>query len=217
VYEFPLTQLWLASSTDAGLTWSNRLVLDTQALPGPLQNATLGHLLVASAIDAAGTLYAAFSARDSGSTQTAIYPIHSTDHGATWPAPLRVQAPTSSNVMPALAASRDGRAYLSWYGSAAQDYRSATAAWFEMFAQTPNPLASDPVFAIGQISGAAPVHIGGIDAAGANASDLGANWGLRDFQSIAVDACGRPHPVWADDNSTPATQTASSGSPCANP
>jgi hypothetical protein len=64
VYEFPLTQLWLASSTDAGLTWSNRLVLGTQALPGPLQNATLGHLLVASAIDATGTLYAAFSARD---------------------------------------------------------------------------------------------------------------------------------------------------------
>jgi hypothetical protein len=119
--------------------------------------------------------------------------------------------------MPALAVSPNGVAYVSWYGSAAQDYRSATAAWVEMFAQTPNPLTSHPAFATGQISGVEPVHIGGIDTAGTNASDLGANWGLRDFQSIAVDGCGRPHPVWADDNGTPSTQTASSRSRCTNP
>ena len=68
VYEFPMAQVWLATSTDAGRTWSNRPVLDTAALPGPLQGATLGHLLVASAIDPAGTLYGAFSLRDSRST-----------------------------------------------------------------------------------------------------------------------------------------------------
>jgi hypothetical protein len=217
VYEFPMTQLWLATSTDAGLTWSDRLVLDTQVLPRPLQGATLGHLLVASAIDAAGTLYAAFSARESGGTQTAIYLIHSTDHGATWSVPVRVEAPTSSNVMPALAVSHDGVAYLSWYGSAAQDYRSATAAWVEIFAQTRDPLAAHPVFEVDQVSSAAPVHIGGIDTAGTTGSDLGANWGLRDFQSIAVDACGRPHPMWADDNGTPTTQTANPVAACTSP
>jgi hypothetical protein len=52
------------------------------------------------------------------------------------------------------------------------------------------------------------VHVGGIDTAGAIGSDLGANWGLRDFQSIALDACGRPHLAWAKDNGGSATQTA---------
>jgi hypothetical protein len=216
LYEFPMTQLSLATSTDGGLSWSNRLVLDTAGLSGPHQGATLGHLLVASAIDAAGNLYATFSLRDSASPRTEIYLVHSADHGATWSSPVAVDAPTSSNVMPALAVSPGGAAYLSWYGSVAEDFRSPTAAWVEMFAEAPDPLVPHPAFVSGQVSGTAPVHVGGIDTAGAVGSDLGANWGLRDFQSIAVDVCGRPHPVWADDNGTPVTQTASPQSGCAD-
>jgi hypothetical protein len=208
VYEFPMTQLWLASSTDAGLTWTNRLVLDTATLSGSLRDATLGHLLVASAIDRAGRLYTAFSLREAGSAHTGIYLIHSTNHGKTWSAPAGVDAPTTSNVMPALAVTPSGLAYLSWYGSAAQDFRDSAARWAEMFAQTPDPLAPRPAFGVSQVSGAVPVHVGGIDTAGAIGSDLGANWGLRDFQSIALDACGRPHLAWAKDNDGSATQTA---------
>jgi hypothetical protein len=208
LYEFPMTQLWLATSTDAGLSWSNRLVLDTATLAGPQQGATLGHLLVASAIDPRGALYAALSLRDSGATRTDVYLIHSLDHGATWSTPVEVPAPTASNVMPALAVSHDGTAYLSWYGSAAPDFRAATAAWVEMFAETRDPLAAQPHFVVVKVSGATPVHVGGIDTAGTVGSDLGANWGLRDLQSIAVDTSGRPHPVWAVDNGMQATQTA---------
>jgi hypothetical protein len=208
VYEFPLTQLWLASSTNGGLTWSNRLVLDTSALAGSLRAATLGHLLVASAIDAAGDLYAAVSVRKQGETRTSIYLIHSADRGTTWSAPVAVVAPTSSNVMPALTVAPSGVAYLSWYGSSAADFRDGAARWFEMFAQSSDPLAAHPHFAVQQVSGSAPIHLGGIDTAGTVGSDSGANWGLRDFQSIAVDAAGRPHLVWADDNATSAAQTA---------
>jgi hypothetical protein len=215
VYEFPLTQLWTAVSSDAGQTWSNRQVLDTATLPDPtLLGGTLGHLLVASAIDARGRLYAAFSLRPSTSTETSIYLVHSVDHGVTWSPPVKVDAPTLSNVMPALAVSRAGVAYLSWYGSAASDFRSSTAGWSEMVAASSDPLASRPKFAVSQISGPVPVHIGGIDTAGAIGSDLGDNWGLRDFQSIAVDGCGRPHPVWSVDNGRSATQTASPALGC---
>jgi hypothetical protein len=59
-----------------------------------------------------------------------------------------------------------------------------------------------------------PVHVGGIDAAGTIGSDLGADWGLRDFQSIAVDGCGDPHPIGAVDDGMQATQTAVPPSPC---
>src|SRR5205807_1224879 len=62
-YEFPMTQIWLAETRDAGLTWTNHLVLDTSALPDPTTHGTVAHLLVASAIDHSGNLFAAFSLR----------------------------------------------------------------------------------------------------------------------------------------------------------
>jgi len=207
-YEFPMAQLWLAVSTDAGASWSNHLILDTSAMTGsPLQGGTVGHLLVASAVDARGNLYAAFSLRAAGATETHVYLIHSTDHGVSWAAPAEVTTATRSNVMPALAVSHAGAAYLSWYGSTAADYRDTHATWFEMFATTATPLAAHPRFVVSQVS-TAPAHVGGIDTAGNVGSNLGANWGLRDFQSIAVDGCGRPHPVWAVDDVRQATETA---------
>lgn len=209
VYEFPMTQLWLATSTDAGARWSNRLVLDTGALEGPLRDATLGHLLVSSAVDGAGRLYAAFSLRLAGTTPTSIYLIHSADHGASWSAPAKLAVPTSSNVMPALAVTADGRrAYVSWYGSDDPDFRDAGARWVEMAAQVSNPFAASALSTASQVSGSSPVHVGGIDTAGALASDLGADWGLRDFQSLTVDGCGRPHLAWALDAGASATETA---------
>jgi hypothetical protein len=78
-----------------------------------------------------------------------------------------------------------------------------------MFASSADPLSSHPHFAVSQVSGSQPVHVGGINAAGAFGSDTGANWGLRDFQGIAVGPCGAPVLAWADDNGVKATETAS--------
>jgi len=218
VYEFPMTQLWLAVSVDAGASWSNSLVLDTAASSGsPVQGGTVGHLLVASAVDPEGHLYAAFSLRPAGATETDIYLTHSTDHGVSWSAPADVGAATPSNVMPALAVGQNGTAYLSWYGSADNDFRDGNATWFEMFAMSDDPLADQPTFVFSRVSGT-PLHVGGIDTAGTIGSNLGANWGLRDFQSIAVDRCDQPHPVWAVDDGPQETRTAMlTGVPCALP
>lgn len=208
LYEFPMTQLWLASSENAGRVWANRLVLDTATLPGPLHDATIGHLLPAAAVDRAGDLYVAISARPSGGTRTSIWLMHSGDGGTSWSPPLELPAPTASNVMPALAVTPSGgAAYLSWYGSNAEDFRSASARWTEMFASVSRPLAARPAVSVSRVGGR-PVHVGGIDTAGTIGSDLGADWSLRDFQSIAVDARGRPHLVWASDAGAPATETA---------
>lgn len=214
LYEFPLRQLWLATSTDSGLTWRNRQVLNTSALRGALRDATLGHLLVASAIDRSGHLYAALSIRPRAATTTAIYLLHSTTHGVSWSAPVRIPALTRSNVMPALAVNGHGVAFLSWYGSPSADFRSARAAWVEMFARVPRPLAAHPRAAVNPVNGRTPVHVGGIDTDGTVGSDLGANWSLRDFQSIAIGPCGQPHLVWADDYHRRATLTASPAAAC---
>lgn len=206
--EFPLTQVWLAVSTDAGQSWSNQLVFDASDATGTSPpSGVLAHLLVASAISPAGNLFAAFSLRGSGSTETHIYLTHSTDHGATWSPPSQVDSVLPSNVMPTLAAGPDGVLFVAWYGSVSPDFRDAEATWGEMFAQTADALAARPLFMESRISGPDPVHVGGINTAGNPGFQLGQNWGLRDLQSLAVDGCGLPHPVWAVDHGGMLTRT----------
>jgi hypothetical protein len=116
--------------------------------------------------------------------------------------------------MPALALNRRGVEFLSWYGSQAADYRSSDTAWVELFARVPHPLSSHPQATVNRVGGPKPVHVGGIDTAGTVGSDLGANWALRDFQSIAVGPCGQPRLVWADDHHQRTTLTATPASDC---
>jgi hypothetical protein len=140
--------------------------------------------------------------------------MHSTTHGRTWSSPSEVTSPMASNVMPALAVTPHGTAYLSWYGSTNNDFRSRHAAWSEMFARASDPLAAHPHFTVTQVTGNKPVHVGGINAAGALGGDTGANWGLRDFQGIALGPCEAPVLTWADDNGKKATQTATPVTAC---
>jgi hypothetical protein len=194
--DFPVTQLWLARSDDAGRTWTNRLVYDLGRVPGG-SGGSLGHVLPASAIDRAGNLYAAFSRRLATSTQTHVFLVHSTDHGAHWSRPARVDSGgLRSNVMPSLAAGSPGRVDVSWYASTSPDFTDSRSRWVEMFAQTLDALSARPTFVGSRVSDLA--HTGSVDSSG-NPGSSQYDWGLRDFQSIAVDACGMAHLAWTDD------------------
>jgi hypothetical protein len=197
--DFPLTQLWLATSGDAGTTWSNRLVLDIDNSFGPsAMGGSLGHVLPASAIGLDGSLYAAFSLRLGTSTQTHVYLVHSADHGVHWSKPVQVDSGSRrrSNVMPSLAAGTPGRVDVSWYGSRSPDFTGPHSRWVEMFAQSVDALSADPTFRLGRVSGV--THVGSVDSSG-NPGSSQYDWGLRDFQSLVVDACGIAHLAWTDD------------------
>ena len=198
--DFPLTQLWLAESDDAGSSWSNQLMLDIIEAFGPsAMGGSLGHVLPASAIDGSGNLYAAFSLRLGDSPETHIYLIHSVDRGLHWSTPARVDSGgLRSNVMPALAVGTGGGVDLSWYGSPSPDFTDPHAGWVEEFAQTLNALSTTPVFAQTQVSAGGPVHVGSVDSSG-NPGHSQYDWDLRDFQSIMVDACGMAHIAWTND------------------
>ena len=209
VTEFPLTQLWVATSSDGGVSWNNQQVLDMVTAFGmTAAGGSLGHLLPATAVDPHGNLYVVLSARLGDGTATHLYLLRSSDHSRHWSAPRRVPTTTASNVMPAIAAGRDGRLFLSWYASRAASYADAEAGWMEMYAVSRDALSAHPRFALTRLSGPVPVHVGGIEVAGAIGNDLGENWGLRDFQSIVLDTGSRPHVVWAEDYRGPRTKTA---------
>lgn len=204
--QFPLTQLWVATSDDGGQHWSNQLVLDVTTAFG-VGEGSLGHLLPATTIDSAGNRYVVLSVRLGAATTTHLFLIHSTRYGA-WSKPVKVDSGTESNVFPAVAVARQGHLFVSWYGSTAKDFNDPHARWTEMFAATTEGLAAHPRFAILRLSGAEPVHVGAVDNMGAIGFDIGQNWALRDFQSVTVDGCGHAHVTWAADYKSPRTYAA---------
>jgi hypothetical protein len=203
--QFPLTQLWEASTADGGEHWSNRLVLDTPTAFGTAEG-SLGHLLPATAIDRAGNVYIVLSVRLGSDAATHLFLIHTAPGG--WSKPVRVDAGSRSNVMPALAAAQPGHLFVSWYASTANDFNDPQARWIEMVASTTTGLSPRPAFQSLRLGGSTPVHVGAVDNVGAIGFDLGQNWALRDFQSVTVDRCGHPHVTWASDYRTPRTYTA---------
>jgi len=186
--DFPLTQLWEAESNDLGRTWGNHLILD-------IGSGSLGHVLPAAAVGTDGTMYVAFSLRNGGGTQTHIFVMHST--GPRWSKPIRVdRGKLGSNVMPALAAGARGRIDIAWYASASTGFTNPHSRWVETFAQSVDALNKRPSFRRSELSGV--THIGSVDSSG-NPGSSQYDWGLRDFQSIVVDACGMAHVAWTND------------------
>jgi len=209
--QFPLSQLWQASSTDGGKTWADNEVLDVTSAFG-VDTGSIGHLLPATAIDRTGTIYVVVSARLGDSGATHLYLIHSTQGG--WTKPVRIDHGAPSNVFPAIAVSAPGHLVVSWYASSAEDFNAADAHWYEAFASTTDGLSGHPHFSQHRLGDATPVHVGPIDNMGNVGSNLGQDWGLRDFQSVVVDACGHPHLTWARDYKGARTFTATTAPYC---
>lgn len=210
--QFPLSQLWEASSNDGGKSWTSKQVLDVTSAFG-VSTGSIGHLLPATAMDKNGTIYVVLSVRLGDSTVTHLYLLHSTQSGG-WSTPVRIDRGEPSNVFPALAAAAPGQLFVSWYTAAASDFNDSKARWFEEYAATSDGLAAHPTFTQRRLGDGVPVHVGAIDNMGAVGNDLGQNWGLRDFQSIVVDACGHPHLAWARDYRGTKTFTATTTPLC---
>jgi len=99
--QFPFAQLWQASSSDGGRSWTNSLVVDVTTTFGQ-SSGSLGHLLPATAVDRNGTVYVVLSVQLGNSSETHLYLLHSTRNGG-WTTPVRVDRAGASNVYPAVA------------------------------------------------------------------------------------------------------------------
>jgi hypothetical protein len=117
----------VAASHDGGLTWRALTVYQGGAHEDD------GNMWPGLAVDAAGSLHAAWSDRHD------VYLARSNDGGATWTAPRRVDTPSPllrSSVLPALAAGAAGHVALAWYGTAAMGNLAAAARWRVWFAES---------------------------------------------------------------------------------
>jgi hypothetical protein len=190
---------------------------------GPLDNSgnstiNVGQDFAPIAIDRDGNLYVVWAQAPvdsstgdiSGSSQ--IYMSVSTNHGATWGAPIQITAATptlQTNLFPAVAVGDPGRVDVVWYGTPtlgscpAQPCGSSaiTGHWSVMLAQSlnaikkgqPNPNPTLTTTTVSRVSN----HYGAICTFGISCT-TGGDRGLLDFISVTAGLEGEANVVWAD-------------------
>src|SRR3989441_3756926 len=200
-------------------TCTTSIVYRAALYPNGNSTVTVGQDFAPIAIDRAGNLYVTWSQAtvDSSSGKitgpSQIYMAVSTDHGATWGAPVRVTAATptlQTNVFPWIAAGDPGRVDIVWYGTPTlgscpnQPCGSSAlinAHWSVMMAQSLNAIVNgkpnaSPSFTTTQVSEVSN-HFGAICTMGIGCT-TGGDRGLIDFLSVTVGLQGEANVVWAD-------------------
>ncbi len=142
------TQVWIARSTDGGVTFDLKLVYQ-----GPADT-SLAHVFPVVAVDDGSNLHVVFS--DGVNT----YLTASQDMGATWSHVVRVNngASTRTAIQPWVVAGDAGKVDITWLGSSSTNFMDSSAQWQVFIAQSQNDLASVPTFAQNAVTGV--VHVG---------------------------------------------------------
>jgi hypothetical protein len=201
-------EIWLTTSTDGGLTWTQTMIYHTDA-------GNVANLFSPIAEDRAGNLYAAWSEQLAPGQGSVVMVASSTDHGLTWSAPTVVSGSLNNAVMPWLVAGSDGRVDLVFYGTAyAGDAASAptSAQWFVYFAQSLDAHAATPAWTLARTSDV-PNHVGSICNQG-TACDTNVPKGdrsLLDYFQVALDPSGRALIVYGDNHDLHSVPTLTSG------
>jgi hypothetical protein len=198
-------QVFMAHSTGAigsgpatVTTWDVHQVFD-----GP-DTTNTDEIFATLAVDDSGTpgvsgnVYAAFPDNLAAPTHFDIWFTHSSDRGATWAQPTRVNSDKGTHFFPWITAGTTGRVDFVWYNS--PDYTPSDpeeSPWFVTFAQTTNGTSGTPKF--NQTSASSSVvHVGGICTHGIFCALEDGNRDLADSISIAIDRGGSAGLAWTD-------------------
>lgn len=173
----------MAVSTDSGGSWTQHTVFT-----GP-PTSNFSSIFPSAAVDRAGTVYAA------ASDNTSLLVFSSTDQGAHWSAPVRVNTPAGAAAFPWISAGGPGGVVVSWFGATTADPANKANLWRVYAAESRNATAASPTYTLFQVSDHV-VHKGVLCENGLNCS---AGRELGDFFQVAVGPDGVASLVWADD------------------
>lgn len=178
--------LQVSISKDGGLTWSHQRVIEH-----PTNLALLFPIL---AVDPAGMVYLTWAMDQEGSTD--IWLARSSDQGATWSTPLRVNKNAGSHAQPWVSTGDEpGELVLVWYES--NDTASPEAvegSWYVQGTLTRNGNVDAPTFTEFRVSPGinheGPICVYGIACQGGRE--------LLDFFEARLDPQGRVHVAYAE-------------------
>jgi len=186
-----LHAVWLAVSTDGGLTFTDHAVY-----VNPNTSVSYGHQFVNVSVDLAGNIYVVFTDDHN------LYYSFSIDHGTTWSAPSQInQSPSATAIMPWSVAGGAGKLDVVWYGTSyydgvkTPDNYPSSAAWYVYFAQNLQATTAGSLFS--QQAATPVIHNGGVCESGATCTgnrDL-----YDDFGVAASPTTGMASIVYSDD------------------
>jgi len=186
-----LHAVWLAVSTDGGLTFTDHAVYVNSNT-----SVSYGHQFVNVSVDLAGNIYVVFTDDHN------LYYSFSIDHGTTWSAPSQInQSPSATAIMPWSVAGGAGKLDVVWYGTSyydgvkTPDNYPSSAAWYVYFAQNLQATTAGSLFS--QQAATPVIHNGGVCESGATCTgnrDL-----YDDFGVAASPTTGLASIVYSDD------------------
>ncbi len=223
----------IGSGLAATTIWDVHSIFD-----GPLTTNT-DEIFATLAVDDSGTpgiggnVYSVFPDNLAGPTTYDIWFTHSSNKGASWAAPVKVNSDKGTHFFPWIAGGSTGRVDFVWYNSPDSTPTDAEQSpWYVTFAQTVNGTAVQPKFNQTAASSSV-IHVGGICTNGIFCSVNSGNRDLADSISIAIDRGGSAAlaytdqgrvlngPTWIDYSCNNAQQSAvvgaSSGLSCKGP
>ena len=190
-------------STDGGLTWTWHLVAQRSGQTNT-SFIFVAHLFVVATTDAAGNAYVVWSDEAQQSAARGapdgphglnVWMSSSTDRGATWSAPKRVNHSPGTYVLPWATGGAAGHVAVSYYGTRFAGHpERVLGEWYPMLAVTADALSDQPSFseapASTQLAQYGPVCMRG--------SACGNARNLLDFFQIQADSGGLVHMAYVD-------------------
>jgi hypothetical protein len=174
-------------SEDGGNTWQRREAFDL--------GSELAAALPTTAIDASGTLYAAWSEETNGTSQ--LHLAVSRDHAKTWTTSALATGLSGAQAMPWMAAKGEGKLGLIWYQASLPGRASKiNATWDGVYADVTVPAAGGPALVAPPLVVAPALHAGNICAKGP-ACGAGEDRRLLDYPWIVFGAKGEADLVFA--------------------
>lgn len=180
--------VWLARSTDGGVTWILKQVFAAPA------GTNLANIFPVVAIDSASNVYVTFS------NGTNVFMAASTNQGATWTTPVRVNngAGTKTAIGAWIAGGAAGSVDISWWGTTASNPNDPNAQWNVFSAQSRNATSAVPTFS--QTTATPVIHVGPICNQGLACASGTRN--LAEYFGTDVGLNGESLIVYPDDKNT---------------
>jgi len=192
----PISDIHISASSDSGNTWT-----DYEVNPGAA-DANFGNFWMANAVDTAGNVYAVYSGYAHKGEPMHVWLQESTDHGAHWTSPYRVDDAGGQDLFGWVAGGGPGVAVVAWYHTNSADKNSTKSDWVVDVAQVRGLMTKHPRQITGQASDHV-IHHGAICTLGLFCGILpgsAADRSLLDFFKVTVAPNGRPAVVWADNH-----------------
>jgi hypothetical protein len=180
--------VWLARSTDGGKTW---IVKQVFAAP---TGTNLANIFPIVAVDSASNVFVVFC------NGTNVFLTASTDQGASWTNPVRVNngAGSKTAMGPWVTAGGPGEVNIAFWGTSAGDANSTTAQWQVFNAQSRNATSAIPT--ITQAAATGIMHVGPICNQGLNCAAGTRN--LAEYFAPDVGLNGEALIVYPDDKNS---------------